>query len=163
MKREIELPWHCQRSGDCCRQVPQIVMTVEEMNVLKNVHPELQFYQHVDRRFVYLKGLPCPLLRMEGKKATCTVHSIRPYNCRRFGCFRPDISTEPYQGESLDLERGRLGCANLSDRLSNREVRRAYAQMQRKAQRWARQHGWGEGLLPTPSGHAVTFYKMSQL
>ena len=137
-------------------------MTLEEASLLKERRADLKFYAHLDKRFVYLDGKPCPLLRMDGTVATCTVHDIRPYNCRRFGCFRPDPATAPYQAEPLDLHNLRLGCANLSDRLPNRAVRRAYAQLQRKAQRWAVTHGWVPDLLPTQAGSNVTFYRMDR-
>lgn len=135
-------------------------MTPEEATLLQTRRSDLTFYQHPDKRFVYLQGKPCPLLRMDGAVATCTVHDIRPYNCRRFGCFRPDPAHEPYIAEPLDLPNMRLGCANLSDRLSNRAVRRAYAQLQRKAQRWATAHGWAPDLLPTQTGSSVIAYRL---
>ena len=137
-------------------------MTREEAEELKRARPELdlQFYRHLDRRFVYLRGQPCPLLRWVGSMAVCSVWRVRPYNCRRFGCFRPDVSSEPYESESLDLERGRLGCTNLSDRLADRGVRRAYARMQRRSQRWADAHGWPKDTLPAQAGSNVTFYTM---
>ena len=166
MTRPVVLPWHCQRSGDCCASVSQIVMTHEEADVVSaHTAIPLTFYIHPDRRFVYLAGKPCPLLDYErnaaGERgaAVCTVHAVRPYNCRRFGCFRPDVRTEPYEPEPLDLPRLRLGCANLSDRLANRKVRKAYALMQRKAARWALTHGWDRAMTGTPAGSDVTFYR----
>lgn len=163
MTRPVTLPWTCQRSGDCCAKVSTIVMTPEEATCVQAARPDLPltFFRHPDRRFVYLQGKPCPLLQWEGTKAVCSVWASRPYNCRRFGCFRPDPTTEPYVAEPLDLDRGRLGCANLSDRLPHRGVRRAYAQMQRKAQRWAVKHGWQDDLLPAQVGSNVTFYRLS--
>ncbi len=138
-------------------------MTPQEAIEVRDARPDLtlRWYQHPDPKFVYLRGQPCPLLRMDGQLAVCTVHHVRPYNCRRFGCFRPDPATEPYEAEPLDLDRGRLGCANLSDRLGNRAVRRAYAKMQRKAQRWALTHGWTQDLTPTPVGSDVVFYRLT--
>ena len=164
MKRPIELPWSCDRSGDCCRQVSQIVMTPHEAVELARARPdvELHFYQHLDKRFVYLQGQPCPLLgSSDSGLAVCTVWAVRPYNCRRFGCFRPDPSTEPYEPEAVDYDNARLGCANLSDRLHDRGVRRQYAKMQRKAQRWALKHGWSQETAPTAVGSNVVFYRMT--
>lgn len=140
-------------------------MTPQEAILVRDARPDLtlQWYWHPDRRFVYLRGKPCPLLgRDEQGLAVCTVWVLRPYNCRRFGCFRPDPATEPYEAENLDLERLRLGCANLSDRLKDRRVRRAYAKMQRKAAKWAVRHGWPQGLTPTQVGSNVTFYRLSE-
>ena len=161
--RLVTLPWSCQRSGDCCASVSQIVMTPLEAAELGKARPDanLKFYYHADRRFVFLLGKPCPLLAWEGKKAVCTVHAVRPYNCRRFGCFRPDPTTEPYEPEAVDYDNARLGCANLSDRLSNRAVRRAYALLQRKAQKWALRHGWTQDMAPTAAGSDVVFYRMA--
>lgn len=162
--RPIEAKWQCKRSGDCCQSVSQIVMTPQEAIRVRDARPDLvlQWYHHPDRRFVYLRGRPCPLLHMDGDVATCTVHPVRPYNCRRFGCYRPDPASEPYESEPLDLEHGRLGCANLSDRLAqSRAVRRDYALRQRKASRWALQHGWTQDMAPTPVGSNVVFYRLS--
>ena len=164
MNRPLGNPrtWTCQRSGDCCKETPQVVMTPEEAQVIHDRCPDLPFYQHRDRRFVYLKAKPCPLLEMQGQQAVCTIHDIRPYSCRRFGCFRPDPPTEPYEPERVDLDRARLGCANLSDRLASREVRRAYAKLQRKAMRWARQHGWSEAMTGgPPTGSDVRLYYLT--
>lgn len=159
-KRLVVLPWSCNRSGDCCRHPAAILFSREEAALAQAARPDLPltFYTHPDNRFVYLKGQPCPLLQ-DGPQATCTIWPVRPYNCRRFGCFRPDVATEPYESEPLDPEHLRLGCANLSDRLADRGVRRAYAQMQRKAQRWALKHGWSQEMAPTPVGSNVVFYR----
>ena len=163
MIRPIKLPWSCQRSGDCCASVSQIVMTPQEAQLIHDVRPELPFYQHPDQRFVFLAGKPCPLLAYDQyHKAVCTEYAIRPYNCRRFGCFRPDPSVEPYEAERVDPERLRLGCANLSDRLRSRPVRRAYAKLQRKAQKWALKHGWSEDMAPTPVGSDIILYQLQR-
>lgn len=137
-------------------------MTPQEAILIRDARPDLslKWYQHPDRRFVLLRGRPCPLLRMDAGVATCTVHAARPYSCRRFKCYRPDPSTEPYEPEPLDLERGRLGCANLSDRLAqSRAVRRDYALNQRKAQRWALAHGWAPDQVPQGSASRVPYHQ----
>jgi Fe-S-cluster containining protein len=86
-----------------------------------------------------LKAKPCPYLdRDEKGLAVCRVYVVRPFNCRRFGCFRPSPELEP-----LELDNTKLGCKNLSDRIANSpEVLRAYRKMQRDAQGWAVAHGW---------------------
>jgi Fe-S-cluster containining protein len=92
---------------------------------------------------------PCPLLARDAKGlATCTVHDIRPVNCRRFMCGRVDVKQEAFEPEPLDLDRGRLGCANLSDRIQqSRPFRRAYALQQRRVMRdWGMKHGWKNNL-----------------
>ena len=88
--------------------------------------------------FVALAARPCPLLATDDAgRAVCTVYDVRPYSCRRFGCYRPDPAQEPYE-EGPDGE-----CRNLVDRvMQSRDVRRAYALQQRKAQRWALRHWW---------------------
>lgn len=90
----------------------------------------LAWQPHEDSRFVRLQAHPCPLLRMEGKTAICTVHAVRPFNCRRFGCFRDDCSAP------LDLEAVPVML------MTNRSLRRQYARMQNRAQVWALDHGW---------------------
>ena len=135
-------------------------MTKQEAHEIAKARPDLlhtlQVYAHPDTRFVFLKGQPCPLLNADN---TCSVYPVRPYNCRRFGCFRPDVKTETYEPEGLDTDNLRLGCANLSDRLGHRGVRRQYALMQRHAQRWALKHGWTQDMAPTTVGSNVTFYR----
>ena len=164
--RPVVLPWSCNRSGDCCRQVSQILFTKEEAELARGARPDLSltFHEHLDKRFVYLEGKPCPLLAGRPGEAVCTVWNVRPYNCRRFGCFRPDVVAEPFELERVDLPRLRLGCANLSDRLlASRGVRRAYALMQRKSQRWALAHGWTQDMTPSPTGSNVVFYSASKV
>lgn len=79
--------------------------------------------------FVALKAQPCPLYVFN----RCLVYDVRPYNCRRFGCLRPDVKAEPFD----------VSGANLMDRVkTSRVARRMAVQMQRKAQRWGRKMGW---------------------
>jgi Fe-S-cluster containining protein len=85
--------------------------------------------------FVALKAGPCPFLSGNA----CTIYDIRPYNCRRFACFRPSPRQEPFDSS------GALGCRNFEDRfLVSRAVRRAAAAIQQKAMTWARAHGWSD-------------------
>lgn len=84
--------------------------------------------------FVKLQAFPCPLLTPEG---LCSVHEVRPYNCRRFACLRPDPANEPFEPNH-----GKYGCRNVDDRIDDRQTRRFMEKMQRRAQRWAREHGW---------------------
>ena len=138
-------------------------MTPQEAEGLHAVRPELKFYVHTDPRFVFLAGRPCPILGFDAKGlAVCTEYERRPYNCRRFGCFRPDPATEPFELEPVDLPNRRLGCANLSDRLGDRQVRRQYARMQRKAQQWALKHGWTQEDAPTAAGSNVVVYGLTR-
>lgn len=92
----------------------------------------------VDGRFIrLLTPGGCPLLRMDGDVATCTVHDVRPYQCRRFGCFRKDVTTEAYE------DGGPLGCVNLSDRIEQSlDAHEAYRALQKRAQPWALKMGW---------------------
>lgn len=143
--RTIDADWKCQRSGDCCRQVPHVVMTDTERRILEleasmfNPVPILVWEPVEKPGFVKLQAAPCPFLTtaVDGL-ASCMVHSTRPYNCRRWGCFRPDPKSEP-----LEPDGSSWGFANISQRIKNsRAVRRAFDRMQRKAQRWALNNGW---------------------
>lgn len=96
--------------------------------------------------FVRLLAGPCPFLRDENR---CVVHDVRPYNCRRFGCLRPDVEAEPLQMAPLSTVAlfGDVGCSNLRERLvRSRIARKIYGLLQRKGQRWARLHGWREEM-----------------
>lgn len=130
-QRPVDPNWTCQRSGDCCTKPAEVVMTKEEAAVIVHAAPreiQLQF-RSVDEKYVALKAAPCPLFVFKG----CLVYSSRPYNCRRFGCMRPDVKAEPFD----------LNGRNLMDRVkTSRIARRMAEQMQRKAQRWAVRHGW---------------------
>lgn len=136
--RLIEVPWTCRQTGDCCRAVPVVTMSTDEQQLLL-MHPlvkdrVLPWQPDPQPGFVQLKAQPCPLL---GANNLCTVHEIRPYNCRRFICGRVDVHSEPYE------QGGPLGCYNLSDRIETSERFRHHAETtQRKAQPWALEHGW---------------------
>jgi len=137
--RAIAAEWRCQRDGACCRLFAAVTMTPAERDLLVARRPDLgaRFTARADG-FVDLAARPCPLLATDAKGlAVCTVYDVRPYNCRRFGCYRPHPATEPF-------EQGLAGeCLNLIDRIRHsRAVRRAYAHTQRRAQRWADRHGW---------------------
>jgi hypothetical protein len=84
----------------------------------------------------------CQLLAFDDGLATCTVHDIRPLNCRRFWCGRPDPAEEPFEEDRRPF--AVMGCRNLTDRvLQSRPFRREMAQRQRKAMRdWGLKHGW---------------------
>ena len=97
--------------------------------------------------FWALRAGPCPFLEYPAGLPTCIVHEARPYNCRRFGCLRPDVKAEPLQMAPLApvLKYGNIGCVNLRERLlQSRVARRIYGLLQRKGQRWALKHGWSE-------------------
>lgn len=137
--RPIVAEWTCQRDGACCRLTAAVVMTPAERDLLLARRPDLaeRFGAAADG-FVALQARPCPLLETDAAgRAVCTVYDVRPYSCRRFGCYRPDPAQEPYE-EGPDGE-----CRNVVDRvMQSRDVRRAYALQQRKAQRWALRYGW---------------------
>ena len=144
--------WKCKRSGDCCRLPPEVIMTAQERDLLQEwadsnlTMGELSKVRFSERDgFVVMKAGPCPFLKFSSGVAECSVHTIRPYNCRRFGCQRPDPAREPYRGAPLNpgVEFGGIGCANLRVRLiQSRVARRVYGRMQRKAQAWAYKMGW---------------------
>lgn len=127
--------WRCLRSGACCRAVDEVVMTHAERSALETAAPpptvRLAWAPHADSRFVrLLTPGGCPLLAFEDGLAVCTVHAVRPYNCRRWMCGRETVE------EPVDLAPVPLRV------LRSRDLRRQYAVTQRKAQRWARAHGW---------------------
>lgn len=149
--RPIDVGGSCQRSGDCCRRAGAVVMTPSERDLLLHARPDLA------PRFVaqspgFVALLPvegtrqCPLLAFEGGLATCTVHDIRPTNCRRFWCGRPDPAIEPYEDDIRPI--AVMGCRNLTDRvLDSRPFRREMAQRQRKVMRsWGLKHGWRDDV-----------------
>lgn len=129
--RPVEAGWKCQRSGDCCTQPLEVLMTKEEAAAIVHAAPKeisMQFRPGNDG-FVYLKAKPCPLFVFD----TCLVYAVRPYNCRRFGCMRPDVKAEPFEA----------GGENMTDRTkTSRTARRIAQRLQRKAQPWAINHGW---------------------
>lgn len=150
--RPVDPNWTCQQSGDCCRAISHVLMTTDEARVLyaaaerRLTIAQLNRVQFSARQpgFVAMDAGPCPML--DGEQ-TCQVYDVRPYTCRRFGCLRPDVQAEPLQMAPVapGLLFGSVGCSNLRERLvQSRVARRLYHTMQRKAQRWARKHGWVE-------------------
>lgn len=113
-------------------------MTKEEANILVFHAPPtitLQFRPGDVEGFVVMKTGPCPLFVFK----TCLVYEHRPYSCRRFACMRPDPKTEPFEVG------GPFGCKNLSDRIAtSRAALRRARHIEKRAQRWANQHGWKE-------------------
>ncbi len=143
-KRLTVIPWKCDQTGDCCKAVSGVVMTKEEAETLGTALPKDKWLSLVWKpgppsttgTFVELVANPCPLL-VDNR---CSVHSVRPYACRRFACLRPDPANEPFEPDH-----GEFGCGNARDRITtDRNARRFMALTQRKAQRWARDHGWRE-------------------
>lgn len=106
-------------------------MTKEEAAALVHAAPkEIRMeFRPVDDKFVSMKAGPCPLFAFN----TCLVYESRPFNCRRFGCMRPDVKAEPFE----------VSGANMLDRTKTSRVALRMAQtIQRRAQRWAMKHGW---------------------
>ena len=133
-----EFHWTCHRTGDCCLEARSITITPEEKVALEGATSvPIDTVPHEDPRFLsWLMPNGCPMLARElDGTATCTVHAMRPYQCRRFMCLRED--GEPYRAG------GPLGCRNLTERLQgNRHAVAFYASSQRRAQGWAKAHGW---------------------
>ena len=143
--RPVEVPWTCDKRGDCCTRFPDVVMTGDEAKgIIAAVTPEKaeSLRWSIDSQgFVHLQARPCPLLDANG---LCSVYDVRPYNCRRFSCNR--VGDEAW-GQTPSGE-----CLNLIERLQqSRAVRRAYARQQRKAQNWARAHGWDDDRQRNPA------------
>lgn len=130
--RPVDPKWVCQKSGECCTLPKEVVMTKEEASVLVMHAPSTitLHFRPADEGFVAMKAQPCPLYIFH----TCMVYEHRPYNCRRFGCMRPDTHKEPFEADG----------SNMRDRTeTNRTARRMGIQMQKKALKWAKAHGWG--------------------
>jgi hypothetical protein len=150
--RPIAIGGSCQQSGDCCVRSGDVVMTPSERDLLLARRPDLT-PRFVARSpgFVALQPITgtqqCPLLAFAADgKATCTVHDIRPTNCRRFWCGRPDPATEPFEVD--DRPFAVMGCKNLTDRvLQSRPFRREMAHRQRLVmRRWGHKHGWRDDV-----------------
>lgn len=151
VSRPVDPHWQCRRSGDCCRTVEAVVMTHQEAEVLQaradatltlGELQRIQWHPHENPQFTQLVAKPCPFLR---EKNVCLMHEVRPFNCRRFGCLRPDPVREPYETAPLSpyLQYGTVGCSNLRERLvHSKPARRIYAKLQQRGYRWAYAHGW---------------------
>lgn len=151
----VDPDWKCQRSGDCCRLVDGVIMHEKEQEALLEYarkHLTIGRLNRLDftptgNGMVEMKAGPCPMLDFDGGVAVCLVHPVRPYNCRRFGCLRPDVKSERLMmtPHAPVLQFGNIGCINLRIRLQqSRVARRIYTLLQRHGQRWARTHGWQE-------------------
>jgi hypothetical protein len=88
--------------------------------------------------FTQLVGDPaCPLLDAHG---ACSVYPVRPFNCRRWGCFRPTtdeplaLAVQPDPRDPSTTIPVRL--------LTSRPVARQWARLHRAAMPWALAHGW---------------------
>lgn len=106
-------------------------MTEQEAAALVHAAPKeiVMNFRPVDEKFVALKAKPCPLYAFN----QCLVYDVRPYNCRRFACLRPDVKAEPFD----------MNDANWRDRVeTSRVARRMMERIQRKAQGWATKMGW---------------------
>lgn len=129
--RLVDPKWKCQQSGDCCTIPAEVVMTKEEASVLVMHAPReiVMHFRPVGGNFVAMKAGPCPLYAFR----TCLVYEHRPYNCRRFGCMRPDVKAEPFE----------VSGANITERVNvSRVARRMMQRIQNRAQVWADAHGW---------------------
>jgi Fe-S-cluster containining protein len=149
----VEDNWQCKRSGECCTKPDFVIMTEQEQKVLMGSAERALTIGQLNKihwqpdqpGFVALLAGPCPLHEFVNGVSTCLVHSVRPYNCRRFACLRPDPKKEPLQIAPLApvLQYGNVGCSNLRQRLlQSRVARRTFELIQRKARRWADKHGW---------------------
>lgn len=134
------MSWACHRTGQCCRSVVAVTMTEAERDAVMAIAPpeiETRWEPNAKPGFVNLVAAPCPFVAEEYGKAVCRVHAARPFNCRKFGCFR--ITAD----EKLDALVVRVRGETIPVRtIDNREHRRTFARMVTKAERWGRSHGW---------------------
>lgn len=140
--RPVDPHWKCHRSGDCCSIPVEVIMTREERTAILPKIPQgirTEWRDVEGSQLVALKAHPCPFFIF----GECLVYDVRPYNCRRFACMRPDPKTELFEN---DLSPSTItGCRNADDRFyTSRVARRMLVQIQRKAMNWARAHGWEE-------------------
>lgn len=138
--RPVDPDWKCHQSGDCCTQPSEVLMTHEERQLIMREMPQgiRTEWRAVNDKMAALKAHPCPFFIFN----SCVIYSIRPYNCRRFACMRPDPKTEKWEGQEVS-ERAPTGCKNADDRFfTSRVARRMLVQIQRKASRWGLKHGW---------------------
>lgn len=145
MARVVEIPWTCKRTGDCCRETKEMLVTVQERDLLEkhalHARRPLVFRRaenalgRSDDRFRIMELHPCPFLSDQG---LCLVHEIRPYNCRRFMCGRVDVARESYEIDQFG------SCLNLADRMeTSQRFAHFYNTAERKHQKdWAVKMGW---------------------
>lgn len=138
----VQPVWTCHRSGDCC-QGPDLVVTHAEAEILKAAavqlgRPDVTFVRYPDPAFVVLRGSPCHFLGADAQGTpTCLVYDVRPYNCRRFACYRDDPTTEPLQ------RGGPIGCHNaLAKMRTSQVIREDYRRREADAKPWGFAHGW---------------------
>lgn len=140
--RPVDPHWRCQKSGDCCSLPDEVIMTRQERDAILPKVPQgiRTAWRDIEGSpFVALKAKPCPFFIF----GDCQIYDVRPYNCRRFACLRPDPKAEPF--EMMPQQDGRYptGNVNADDRfMLSRIARRMLIQIQRKAARYGLQHGW---------------------
>jgi Fe-S-cluster containining protein len=142
----VKQAWICQRSGDCCESVPLVLMTPSERDAVIAADPDtlVTWLTVPDARYVAMKAAPCPFLARERGSAVCRIYAARPFSCRRYACGRDDVSVPLSQVMVRNAEAGTV----LPMRFyTDRAFRRQMTVQQRKAQRWARAHGWSEAMV----------------
>jgi hypothetical protein len=131
--------WRCLRSGECCRHITAVVMTDAEKVRVEHAAPfnvDLFWTALPDGKWS-LQAKPCPLLTADGQ---CGIYADRPYNCRRWGCFRPTTSTSLAETPFKTLPEGNVVPIGFgTDKALTRQVLRLEAQ----AKPWGLAHGWG--------------------
>ena len=127
------MEWRCQSRGDCCRIPKAVSMTYAERRELEAVahlaSRRLQWRYDARPTMTRLVTGPCPFVTPDNR---CAAYDVRPFNCRRFGCMRPDGSAESFD------DREALARVKSEDGLI--QLRR----IQSEAQPWALDHGWKE-------------------
>lgn len=133
MKLTVIDDWKCQGSGDCCRHPTLVSMTYAERRELEAyaglASRRLQWRYNAKPNMTNLVAGPCPFVTPENR---CGVYDVRPFQCRRYGCMRADLS-EPFRGEDT---------GTILDRMP--EAFNALSKLQSDGQVWALAHGWKE-------------------
>src|ERR1700680_2650030 len=125
-RRPVDSHWRCVGDGACCTKTAEVIMTKEEPAELVHASQRdiVMTFRKVDDKFVALRAAPCPLYAFK----KCLVYAVRPYNCRRFICMRPDVKAERFDADG----------SSMMDRVKTSRVARRLAQVhQRRAMGWA--------------------------
>jgi Fe-S-cluster containining protein len=135
--------WACSRDGKCCTEPRFVVMTWAERREIEAAATHLPRralqWRAGDRpSLTMLVTRPCPLY--DAEKKGCTVYDVRPFNCRRFGCMRDDVTRETFTDQSsVILFRRR------PDEQAIAATLRGLERLEADARPWALAHGWNPG------------------
>lgn len=119
----------CFRCGECCRKLfPTLRVTSEEAKLLESeTGIKLPLQKVKENRFTILLNV-CPFQ----KDKLCSVHKIRPTQCRLFHCGKLSLQDKPLEWLSA-IQR------LMKD---SPEYFKFKEQMEKEAVEWGNAHGW---------------------